>query len=242
MAYKKTDYEKMLTFNSVLSWVHSLRYRETVKILKRSFGKKRITVWEVGCAHAQLFETLSAYFEIDYYAIERDANFCQEAFNRYGSHPNFHIINGSGADPVCYKNFPDPDVIVSLETFEHMPNQEVLKTLDIIAKSTPTLFLCSVPVEIGPAVLFKNLASFFFRYHRHRAYSWKETLWAAAYRLDKLPPHACQHKGFDWRILLSQIKEKMPVVCAKTLPFNILPAAISNSIFMVATQSSSDSR
>lgn len=228
-----TTYEKILNFNKVLSWVHSLRFRETVNILK-TFGKRKIRILEIGCAHAQLFEVLNKQFDIDYYAIEQDSGFYEEALKRYGHEPNFHIINRDAADPACYQLFPKPDVVVCLETLEHVEQGDVGKIIAAISTSGAAIFLCSVPVEIGPAVIYKNLASFFFRYHRHKDYSWRETFWAAMYRLDKLPPHNRQHKGFDWRQLVKQIKEKMLMTNIKCLPFKILTSPFANTIYITA--------
>lgn len=231
--HKQTEYEKMLNFNVVLSWVHSLRYREAIKVLKK-IGNKKIRVLEIGCAHAQLFEVLNKQLDIEYYAIEPNNAFYHEALKRYGNEPNFYIINRNAAEQDCYKSFPKPDVVICLETLEHVQQEEVEKILSAIAASGAALFVCSVPVEVGPAVLLKNLASFFFRYHRHKHYTWQETFWASIYRLDKLPPHNGQHKSFDWRALVSRIRETMLMTDVKYLPLKILSAALANSIFITA--------
>lgn len=231
--FEQIPYEKMLNYNRVLSWVHSLRYRETINVLKK-FGKRRIKVLEIGCAHAQLFEVLNKQFDIEYYAIEQDNTFYHEALKRYGDESNFYILNRNAAEQDCYECIPNPDVVICLETLEHVRNGEVERILSAVSASGASLFLCSVPVEVGPAVFCKNLASFFFRYHRHRAYSWRETFWASVYRLDKLPPHEEQHKGFDWRHLLKLIRAKMLTIDVKYLPFQLLTSLFANSIFITA--------
>lgn len=230
---EQIPYEKMLNFNRVLSWVHSLRYRETINILK-PFGKKKITILEIGCAHAPLFGVLNKQFEIDYYGIEQDHGFYLEAVKRYENYSNFHILNRNAAEQDCYQSLPKPDVVICLETLEHVKQDEVAKILAGVSSTKASMFLCSVPVEVGPAVFFKNLASYLFGYHRHKDYTWKETWWASLYRLDKLPPHTGQHKGFDWRTLISQIRGTMQKTKVQCLPFKLLPTAFANSIFITA--------
>lgn len=243
-------YEKQLNFNKVLSWVHSLRYKETIKLLKQKFdhpnsksdrtttglssSPKPINILEIGCANAKLFELFNKIFNIDYYAIELDDIFYNESLEKFGHLPNFHIIHGSGSDPESYKNLPEISVIISLETLEHMPKNEVVKLIDIVSNIPCMLFSCSVPIEVGLPVLIKNLLSFMFGYHRKNIYSLRETLWATIYRLDKLPPHEGMHKGFDYRWLINEINKKMPSPKVRTLPFNFLPVFLSNSVFIIA--------
>ncbi len=243
-------YEKQLNFNKILSWIHSLRYKETTKLLKKSYEHqnnkwdctitgssslpKTIKILEIGCANAKLFEVFNNIFNIDYYAIEINKLFYNESLAEFGHLPNFHIIHGSGSDPECYKNLPEINVIISLETLEHMPKSEVVKLLEIVSNIPCALFSCSVPIEVGFSVLIKNLLSSMFGYHRKKQYSWKETFWATIYRLDKLPPHDGMHKGFDYRWLINEINKKMPSPKVKTLPFNFLPEFLSNSVFIIA--------
>lgn len=49
-----------------------------------------------------------------------------------------------------------------------------------------------MPVEIGPAVWFKKIASMVTGYMRHTEYTWIETFWAGLGKLDKLPTHKAQ--------------------------------------------------
>lgn len=87
------------------------------------------------------------------------------------------------------------DIIVALETFEHIPEHDVVRIVEAVAASKPRLFVCSVPVEVGPAIWLKNVGSLVTGYMRHKEYRWSETFWAGLYQLDRLPPHgtrACQ--------------------------------------------------
>lgn len=227
-------YEQALNHNKFLSWVHSLRYKKILQVfakLATEITDRPIRVLEIGAAHAPLFAALNQRFNIEYGAIESYPPFVEEARAKYGHLPNFSIVLSSAVAASAYQ-FAKPDIVVSLETLEHIPANEVEIILEHIAKLSPPLFVCSVPVEVGPAVWFKNMTSWLLRYTRHQHYTWRETLWAGLYRLDKLPPHTIAHKGFDWRRLTAAIRQQMQIQNIETMPFKFMPAALSNSLFI----------
>lgn len=91
-----------------------------------------------------------------------------------------------------------PDCIIVLETLEHVTEYDVPKLIDWLARmKAPALI--TVPNEVGPAVLVKNLGSALIGYRRHREYRIQDTLNAAFGRLERLQPHGTGHLGFDWR-------------------------------------------
>jgi hypothetical protein len=123
---------------------------------------------------------------------------------------------------------------VALETLEHIPEDEVVKIIKDISTIKPRIFICSVPVELGPAIWIKNVASSIVGYSRHKEYKWIETFWAGLYRLNKIPAHDIHHKGFDWRWLERTIRHNMRILEIRRFPFSFLPAAVSSSIFIVS--------
>lgn len=232
---EETYYEKNQRFNFLVSWLHSLRYKHILKLfnsLALRVEGKRIRVVEIGCAHAKLFSVLNERFEIDYTGIEIDPQFAETAKSRYANNSNFKVIIDSAENVASY--MINADVIVALETFEHIPEQKVVRLVEAIATARPTLLVCSVPVEIGPAIWLKNIGSFLVGYMRHTEYLWVETFWAGLYQLDKLPPHGTRHKGFDWRWLAQTIRHNMKIIEIRKFPLSFLPAALAFSIFMVA--------
>ncbi|MCX5804022.1 MAG: class I SAM-dependent methyltransferase [Proteobacteria bacterium] len=232
---EETYYEKNQRFNFLVSWLHSFRYKNILALFRavacQTEGKK-IKVVEIGCAHAKLFSILNERFEIDYTGIEIDPHFVETAKSRYAHNSNFRVIHDSAANALSHMK--NADILVALETFEHIPEHEVVRIIEAIATAQPTLFVCSVPVEIGPAIWLKNVGSLLTGYMRHTEYRWAETFWAGLYQLDKLPPHGTGHKGFDWRWLAQTIRHNMQVIEIRKFPFGFLPAAFAFSVFMVA--------
>lgn len=187
---------------------------------------------EIGCAHAKLYLLLNAKFKIHYIGIEPNEVFVNVAKERYQNHSNFKIIQSTAEKELNKIN--DVDIVVALETFEHIPEHFVVRIVEEVAKIQPKLLICSVPVEIGPAIWFKNIGSFITRYIRHKEYTWAETFWAGFGKLDKLPPHGTGHKGFDWRWLAQTIRHNMQIKEMKKFPLNFLPAGLSTSVFFIA--------
>lgn len=201
-------------------------------VLAQKTEGKRIKVVDIGCAHAKLFSILNKRFEIDYTGIEINSDFVETARSRYAHNPNFRVIHDSAENALAH--LTNIDILVALETFEHIPEHVVVRITEAIAAAQPDLFVCSVPVEIGPAIWLKNVGSFVTGYMRHKEYRWAETFWAGLYQLDKLPPHGTGHKGFDWRWLAQTIRHNMKIIKIRKFPFLFLPAAFAFSVFMVA--------
>ena len=232
---EETDYERDQRFNFLVSWLHSFRYKNILGVFSAVALKnkgKRIKVVEIGCAHAKLFQLINERFEIDYTGIEIAPQFVETARSRYGHNPNFRIVHDSATNALPYMQ--NVDVCIALETLEHIPEHEVVRIVEAVATAQPDLFVCSVPVEIGPAIWLKNVGSFLAGYTRHKEYRWAETFWAGLYQLDKLPPHGIRHTGFDWRWLAQTIRHNMQVIEIRKFPLGFMPAALAFSVFMVA--------
>ena len=235
MLKNETEYEKNQKFNALVSWLHSYRYKNILRVFEGLSVLNKgapIRVVEIGCAHAKLYPLLNEKFKINYIGIEPSEIFAKTAEERYRSCSNFKIIHD-----VAEKQLPqiaDVDIVIALETFEHIPEHVVVRIVEEVAKIKPKLLVCSVPVEIGPAIWIKNLGSLVMGYMRHSEYTWKETFWAGLGKLDKLPPHGIGHKGFDWRWLAQTIRYNMRTIETRKFPFGFLPSGLSTSVFFIA--------
>ena len=125
------------------------------------------------------------------------------------------------------------DVVVALETLEHIPEGDVVRLVEKISRLKPLLFCCSVPVEVGPSIWCKNLGSFLMGYRRTK-YTLSQTIWAGLYKLDKLPRHGSTHRGFNWLWLAQTIRYNFRIEKIKTLPFGFIPAWLAPTVFFVA--------
>lgn len=236
------QYESAQNYNFLTKWFHSFRYKELFRQfekLEKSHSGKPIKVFEIGAAYGRLYQLLNERFNIEYIGIELYEPLYKLAIERYGNSENAKFILGSCMDDNNWEIDFSPDVIVSLETLEHIPEHDVVRLIEKIAKAKPKYFICSVPVEIGPSIWFKNIGSFLSGYMRHKEYTWNETFWAGLYKLDKLPPHETGHKGFDWRWLAQTIRHNLKIKSIITFPFSFIPAGMASSVFIVSEQQNS---
>src|ERR1700733_1679313 len=213
-------YERNQQFNIVARWLHTLRYRELLSYLRGLPQPFRLL--DIGCGPGKLYQVLDSTFDLEYVGVELDPEFIEVLKLRYSGRKNCRIIGESITK--VFDTLGNFDVICALETFEHMPRAEVTALLDKIAARHVKLFFASVPVEIGISIWLKNVGSAICGYGRHEEYSWRETFWAGLYRLDKLPPHTTDHKGFDWRWLRDQMTKRFKVRVRK-VPLPGLPAS-----------------
>ena len=224
-----TAYEKNQRANPINAWLHSRRYRHIVREFEGIKLDRPIRVVDIGCAHAQLFAHIER-FGIEYTGIELGSKLSNVARTRYGDRKNFRVITGSVFDH--QDALAGADVVVALETLEHIPERLVVSLVDLISDKAPKRFYCSVPIEVGPVLWVKNVGSWLVRYPRYREYSWADTFWAGLYQLDRIAPHGTDHKGFDWRWLAQTLRQRFKVR-TRTLPVAMLPAAFSTSAFFV---------
>jgi SAM-dependent methyltransferase len=230
-----TGYEQKQQFNSVVSWLHSFRFQHIVQVfesLREKVADRPIRVVEIGCAHGKLFSFLNERFRVDYTGIDVSAESLNLARSRHGHHENFALVHGPAQDEMG--RFCGVDVVVALETLEHIPEAVVVRIVEAVAAAKPGMFVCSVPVEVGPAVWAKNVGSWLAGYSRHREYTWGETFWAGLGDLEKVPVHGTGHKGFDWRWLAQTVRHNMRVREIRKFPIGFMPAATSSSVFMIA--------
>lgn len=235
MSNTETQYEKYQKFNPLVSWLHTLRYNNTLSVFKEfsaSSGDSPIKIIEIGCAHAKLFSVLNDQFNIKYTGIEPKQEFVEIAKDRYHHFKNFKIIQGAAEKHLNTQ--ADVDIVVALETLEHISEHIVVRVVEEVTRIQPKLFILSVPVEIGPSIWFKNVGSLITGYIRHKEYTWPETFWAGLGQLDKLPPHGTGHKGFDWRWLAQTVRHNMKIKEIRKFPLSFLPAGLSMSVFFVA--------
>src|SRR5690606_14439602 len=108
-------------------------YKLVIRAIKKYRGShrsKHLRVLEIGCADAKLFAQLNSEFHIQYNAIESNAEFYFQAMSKFADFPNFRLKHGDAAEKESYTALLKQDVIVCLETLEHMSKDDAMKTID----------------------------------------------------------------------------------------------------------------
>lgn len=226
-------YERNQSFNRLVSWLHSRRFRHVIDAIDPVAQLDRsLQVLDIGCGFAKLYEVLRDSFRIEYTGVDPQAGYLDKANERYESNGDFRTFCVSAADPIIFDR--RYDVVTALETMEHIDGPTVVRIIERIAEARPRRFVCSVPIEIGPSVLIKNFGSVLMGYSRHKTYTWKQTMAAGLYQLDKLPRHTDSHLAFDWRWLAQTIRDHFRIIDTRFFPFGYLPSCVSTTAFFVA--------
>ena len=224
------EYEKTQNYNVITKILHSTRYRNLERLVKQySQSNKRLSIVDIGCGPAKTYDMLKRLsVNFQYTGIEIRQDFSELARTRYDQFDNFEIICDSIEN--AFHVFDNADIIIGLESFEHIPEPIVVRTVEAIGKSDFKLLYITVPNEVGPAIFIKNVGSFLMGYRRFKEYRWAETFAASVYDLDKVDRHETGQKGFDWRWLAHTIRQNCKISKITTSPLQIIPCCISPSI------------
>ncbi len=231
---KLHGYEEDQGFNLITRILHRTRYRNLEQLLLKLSNKSKntIRIVDVGAGPAKVFEIASNLgIKFEYLGIELRKDFCELATERYSSCDNFEIICDSIENQ--FDKFDGADIIVGLESFEHIPESIVVRTIEAISVARFKYLYITVPNEVGLAILIKNVGSFLMGYKRYKEYEWRETLAASIYELDKVKRHGTKHIGFDWRWLAQTLRQNVKIVRKTTSPLEIIPKFVSPSIGFV---------
>ena len=237
MKISETPYEKAQNLNHITSFLHSTRYKNLNKLagsLRPKYGEK-LRVLDIGCGPAKNFSVLNSLRDdIDYIGIEIREDFSSVAEERYSRHENFKIVCDDIQNQFAL--IKDFDLIIGMESFEHIPESLVVRIIECIGSSEFQYLYITIPNEVGPAILLKNTGSFLMGYSRYKEYTWKETFYASIYELDKVARHTIGHKGFDWRWLAQTLRQNVSIKKITTSPYQIIPKFISPSIGFICVK------
>lgn len=236
----KNNYEDTQSFNFLTSFFHSTRYKNLIKLVKKiSRHYDNLRVIDIGCGTAKAYSVLSSTgIKFEYLGIELRDDYVNLALSRYKSNKNFSIICESVEN--TFKYFNNSDVIIGLESLEHIPESVVVKTIEAIGKSNCKYMYFTAPNEIGPAILIKNIGSFLMGYPRYKEYLWKETFFASIFELEKVGRHGVGHKGFDWRWLAHTLRQHCKIISYTSNPYNFVPKLFSPSIGFICRNDKQD--
>ena len=231
---RKTFYEKTLDFNFITKFFHSHKNKILFKYLNNFNKNKKLKFLDIGCGPAHIFPELLKFSQnIEYTGIDVRDDFINVANERYSKYPQFQSFKMDCEDYLL--NFKEFDVIISFDTFEHIPLDKRNSIINSLNNFNFKLLLVNVPNEIGPAILLKNFGSFLMGYFRYKEYKISETLYSSLYLIDKIDPHYDGHKGFDWRMLYYTLRYFYNVQI-HTSPFKFIPKLISPTIFFACNK------
>ena len=213
-------------FNGLVAWLHAQRYRRIKAVLTAAQLPAGAHLLDIGCGPATLFAELHNAIGISYTGIDINSQFVEMALKTYGTAHPFKVIEADITVSETFKGLGSFDVVAALETFEHLRPAHVSSVLANIRGIMPRYFICSVPIETGPAIAVKNVGSWLMGYSRHREYSLADTLWSTLGWMDKVRPWSGGHRGFDWRIFEREVRKHFTIKRRLFLPSRHLSMSV----------------
>jgi 2-polyprenyl-3-methyl-5-hydroxy-6-metoxy-1,4-benzoquinol methylase len=230
----------------VVAWSHGSRFRLAARLAASGAGGRLL---DYGCGDGTFIALTHGTFST-VVGADIDARQLEECRRRLGDLGGVTFVET--ADLAVATHTGAFDVVTCMEVLEHCVDSERVRVLDDLHRLSAAggRIVISVPIEIGPALLGKQ----FFRaiaawrgqgdYQYRETYSPRELLAAALsrshlaraeYTVDTPngPLKHCGHKGFDWRILEREIRERFTLERRLFTPLGPLGPVLNSQVWFV---------
>jgi 2-polyprenyl-3-methyl-5-hydroxy-6-metoxy-1,4-benzoquinol methylase len=233
--------ERLLNCGSRLTrFAHKSRYQKICDVLSNQKYEK---VVDFGCADGWFLNTayqrglVSGGIGIDVDAQMLAA--CREKFNGVDG---FSFIR---PDEVTESLFHSCDLAICTETLEHVSSpQEIIEQMLLFCRSGAQVII-SVPIEVGPSVIVKQLGRFLSQRecasYGYEKYEFRELMQAAMFwNTSKIN---CSHnnsesgekghKGFDYRKIDALIRNRLNVERMEYSPISFMGKVLNSTVYWV---------
>jgi 2-polyprenyl-3-methyl-5-hydroxy-6-metoxy-1,4-benzoquinol methylase len=229
----------------LIAWSHTSRFDMARELLAPLAGKRLL---DYGSGDGTLIKLVSDEFPG---AVGADPipSQVEDARRRFGAEGSlsFHTI-GELHERYGAGSF---DVVTCMEVLEHCIPQDVERVLDDLARfvTSSGSVIISVPIEIGPSLLIKQIARRLAALRRMGDYAWTERYslgellkmtFATASTAIRRPTHQSPdigvshgHKGFNWRALEKRIVTRFRVERRLFSPLGFLGGYFSSQTWFI---------
>jgi 2-polyprenyl-3-methyl-5-hydroxy-6-metoxy-1,4-benzoquinol methylase len=233
--------------NKIIAWSHSSRFKTAQHLLEK-YADSNSKLLDYGCGDGTFLKLVSNSF-IE--AVGADISLeqiidCQKRLSEELPQVRFCLTD----DLVSEQYKSHFDTAVCMEVLEHLlPEQleKVLSNLKTLVRSKG-LILISVPIEIGPSLIFKqstrSVAGFLRQGDYHKSvehhttaeflkmvFATKSTSIQRPIYGDDSPYHG--HKGFNWRWLRHELANKFEIEQTLFSPLSWLGGFFSSQVFLI---------
>jgi 2-polyprenyl-3-methyl-5-hydroxy-6-metoxy-1,4-benzoquinol methylase len=233
----------------VVAWSHGSRFRLAARLAEAARGGRLL---DYGCGDGTFIALTSGTFSE---AIGADVDAAQIVDCRrrlaHLAHVRFvvtHTLDGA-------EHAGAYDVVTCMEVLEHCTDEERRRVLGVLGRLTKDdgRIVISVPIEIGPALVGKQFFRALAALRGHGDYRYRETyspreMLAAALGSRRIPRAIytaeapggaytyCGHKGFDWRVLEREIRERFTVERRLFSPLPLFGPVLNSQVWFVCTK------
>lgn len=222
--------DRLFSGSGLRNYYHLARYRWLrQKLADESAQPLRII--ELGCFDGKTIDfiphPIQQYVGLDA-GWEDGLTIGRKAF---AERPEISLLQAVNADALAPYGDGEFNVAIALETLEHIPTGTMREYLAQIARVTNGPFFVSVPNEMGPIFLAKYLAKRLM-YGSDEQYSFGEAVAATLRQPHKIV--RSEHKGFDYRELIADLRTHFDIEKVEGVPPLGLPPALSLTVGVVA--------
>ena len=238
--------------SGIVAWSHGSRFRLAAKLaIAARAGGAPGKLLDFGCgdgtfvamAHTHFAETVGA---------DVDAEQIVECRARLGALRGVRFVTTALLDAAEHAGAYD--VVMCMEVLEHCTDQDRARVLGRLRRLVAAggRIIISVPIEVGPALVgkqvFRALAAWRGHgdYHHRETYTPREMIAAALARPNLARAiytvtgrngayTYCGHKGFDWRVLEREIRERFSVERRLFSPLPLVGSLLNSQVWFVCT-------
>jgi len=218
-------------YNSESFFIRLYAYLPFIFSLNKLKLSKNNRFLDLGCADGPLLPTLHYNTKCSI-AVDINKDHIRESQYlikyKLNNSKNIYVLQSDGHNLPFRDNFFD--FIFGFEVLEHVrhPNSVIDEIFRVLKNGG--IFICTLPVELGPSLLIRTLLGKILQYKRP-SYNLKQLLNSIFLkRLGERPKYIgykenigeLGHINFDWRILFRDIKKSFKYVRKKYLPINFL--------------------
>jgi 2-polyprenyl-3-methyl-5-hydroxy-6-metoxy-1,4-benzoquinol methylase len=225
------SYNERLFGKGIRSTLHTARF-DWLKKQVSQLNYPVENVLELGCFDAKTIDYLP---KMPKYYLGYDANWedgLEVGKEKWKNNPNIDLrpCNHPLEFNVAENAF---DISICQETLEHLPSDELEIYLQKLAFATKGHCFISVPNEKGYLFFFKHLIKKMTN-NQQEEYTFAEFCYASMGKLSKVERNECQHKGFDYDVLIQQVSKYFKNVESVGIPYNNLPKSANFTIGIIA--------
>jgi len=229
-----SDYAELTTNNSsaLKRFSHGRRFRQALALMEIKTGDR---VLDFGAGDGFMMRIIASTHEpgelVGYEPMESQYVQLFTTIKEFGDN---RLTAVGEISRLCDAGF---DKICCLEVLEHLTKENQLKVLSQLHRllSPSGLLVVSVPIEIGPAGLFKNAMRRVLRQEHDGATCTNIVKAFAGLNIDRADvPYIASHIGFDHRVLPPLfLANGFSIVSRHFSPLPILGSFFNSQIFLV---------
>ena len=221
----KKNYNERLFKNPLRSKFHFARFNWLNKKIAKYFPEYE-SIFELGCHDAKTINLLN-YPPLRYLGL--DANWekgIEIAMEKYSFYDNydFKIVKNKNQLKSINEKF---EIAICLETIEHLPPEDLEHYLIFLSSIFKNYLFISIPNEIGLFFIIKYLIKKLFNI-KGENYTFWELVNQSIGRVSRVKRQ--QHKGFNWKLLINQLRKHYEIVEISGIPFSKLPYSFNFGI------------